>query len=89
MEELDLLKEKVAALELDANTNAEIREQLLHLNYTTYLHLNSLTKQLIEKGSIDKEKLALDMEELNSLNEKLHEFSEPSPQAEPIPETAE
>jgi hypothetical protein len=74
---LEELEQRIAALELENNTNLEIREQLLHLNYTTYLHLNSLTKQLVEAGVVNKEKLALDMEELNKLNEKLHEFSDP------------
>lgn len=81
MEELEI---KIKALEDIINRLEEQNEQIIGQAYTFYLHINSLTKQLIEKEVIDKTKLAEDMDELNELNAKLHKFSEPEPTA---PET--
>jgi hypothetical protein len=76
---LEDLQKQVNALEVIVNKLAEQNEQVIHQAYTFYLHINSLTKQLIEKETLDKNQLALDMEELNELNAKLHKFSEPQP----------
>lgn len=86
--ELALLIQKVDALEQILTQQSEQVEQLIHQAYTFYLHINSLTKQLIEKEAIDKNQLAQDMEELNELNAKLHKFSEPQPGSVAEPEPA-
>jgi polyhydroxyalkanoate synthesis regulator phasin len=40
-------------------------EALENQSYILYLQLNALTKQLLESGAIDKEKLTKDMDDLN------------------------
>jgi len=76
---LEELQKRIEALEVIINTQSEQIEQIIHQAYSFYLHINSMTKQLIEKETIDKNQLALDMDELNELNAKLHKFSEPEP----------
>lgn len=41
------------------------QEVLEGQNYILYLQLNSISRQLIENGTIDKDKLVKDMDELN------------------------
>lgn len=67
MEELTLegLAAQLSELRVVIEKHEKRIEALENQAYILYLQLNAVTKQIIEKGTLDKDQLTKDMDELN------------------------